>query len=160
HAILWALDKTSGRPVELYCAPGNAGIAEIAQCVSVLPTDIARVADFAASHAIDLTFVGPEAPLALGIVDEFERSGLTIVGPSSSAARLEASKGFAKDFMRRHGVPTAKYRIVASADEALEMLARGDFGGSETPIVVKADGLAAGKGVIIAESRQVAEAAV
>jgi len=160
HAILWALNKTSGRPVELYCAPGNAGIAEIAQCVSVLPTDIARLADFAASHAIDLTFVGPEAPLALGIVDEFERSGLTIVGPSSSAARLEASKGFAKDFMRRHGVPTAKYRIVASADEALEMLARGDFGGSETPIVVKADGLAAGKGVIIAESRQVAEAAV
>ena len=105
HAIVWALKKTSRRTVDLYCAPGNAGIAELADCVSISATDIVNLAEFASENAIDLTFVGPEAALALGIVDEFNRRGLTIVGPSGTAAKLEASKGFAKDFMKRHGVP-------------------------------------------------------
>ena len=97
--------------------------------------------------------VGPEAPLAAGIVDEFEQRGLRIVGPGREAARLESSKAFAKDFMRRHGVPTARYRIASSADEAIRILQGGEFGNEETPVVVKADGLAAGKGVFVAASR-------
>ena len=114
HAILWALKKTSRRSLDLYCAPGNAGIAQVARCISISPADIHGLAQFAATEAIDLTFVGPEAPLAAGIVDEFERRGLPIVGPSESASRLEASKGFAKEFMTRNGIPTARFKIARS----------------------------------------------
>jgi phosphoribosylamine--glycine ligase len=160
HAILWALQKTSPHPLDLYCAPGNAGIAQLARSVSIPATDIAALSEFAKSEAIDLTFIGPEAPLAAGIVDEFERHQLTIVGPSQSAARLEASKGFAKEFMARHAIPTAHFKIAQSAAEALDVLAGGEFGPPDTPVVVKADGLAAGKGVVVAPSRSIAEDAV
>lgn len=160
HAILWALKRTSENPLELFCAPGNGGISQVAACVPFAPTDHASLIDFARSRAIDLTIVGPEGPLAAGIVDEFERAGLKIVGPSGAAARLESSKSFAKDFMRRHEIPTAEYLVADSASAALAGLRSGRFGGADSPVVVKADGLAAGKGVVVAPSRVDAEKAV
>src|SRR5687768_2481611 len=107
HAILWALKRTSTVTLDLFCAPGNGGISELAVCVAIPVTDHNSLVDFARSNAIDLTIVGPEVPLAEGIVDRFEGTGLKIVGPSAAASRLESSKGFAKDFMRRHHIPTA-----------------------------------------------------
>jgi phosphoribosylamine--glycine ligase len=160
HAILWALKRTSRVPLDLYCAPGNGGISELAECVPVAATDHASLIEFAQSRAIDLTIVGPEGPLAAGIVDDFERHGLKVVGPSRAAARLESSKSFAKDFMRRHNIPTAEYSIANSAAEALAALRSGKFGQPDSPVVVKADGLAAGKGVVVASSRADAEKAV
>ncbi len=152
HAICRAFRK-SPKVTQLYCANGNAGIAQIAECVPIRPDDIGALADFAAANAIELTFVGPEVTLALGIVDLFESRGLRIVGPSREAAQLEASKAFAKDFMARNGVPTAKFTMSHSADFAVLELESGDFGGPENPVVVKADGLAAGKGVVVAKNR-------
>ncbi len=160
HALVWALRKTSARPLELFCAPGNAGIAQDAECRPVAANDIPALVQLVEEKKIDLTIVGPEAPLAVGIVDEFNRRGLRIVGPESQAARLESSKAFAKDFMLRHRVPTARYRIAESFDEARAILESGEFGGKDAPVVVKADGLAAGKGVIIAGSRAEAVRAV
>jgi phosphoribosylamine--glycine ligase len=160
HALVWTLRKTSKRPLELFCAPGNAGIAEDAECLPVAATDILALAQLVKEKRIDLTVVGPEAPLALGIVDEFSRRGLRIVGPESLAARLESSKVFAKDFMLRHGIPTARHRSAESLDEAEAILDSGEFGGKNASVVVKADGLAAGKGVIIAGSRAEAVIAV
>jgi phosphoribosylamine--glycine ligase len=160
HALAWALRKTSAQPLDLFCAPGNAGIAQIADCVPIGATDIEELVAYAGQATIDLTIVGPEAPLAAGVVDEFEQRGLHIVGPGRQAARLESSKAFAKDFMGRHQIPTAHYRIASSAKEALEILQSGEFGGKEDSVVVKADGLAAGKGVIVASSRAEAEQAV
>ncbi|MGZ5436777.1 MAG: phosphoribosylamine--glycine ligase [Pyrinomonadaceae bacterium] len=160
HALVWALKKTSSRPTEIFCAPGNAGIAEIAQCVAIGATDVGALADYAQREHIDLTMIGPEASLAEGVVDEFERRGLRIVGPIREAARLETSKVFAKDFMQRHGIPTARYRVAASADEAIKILRSGDLGNESSPVVVKADGLAAGKGVVVARSRDEAEKAL
>jgi phosphoribosylamine--glycine ligase len=157
HAILWSLKRTSDIALELYSAPGNAGIAEIAKCEPVSSTDHSRLISLVEREAIDLTIVGPEAPLADGIVDEFERNGLAIVGPSQAASRLESSKVFAKEFMVRHKIPTADYRIVRSAREAEEILRRGAFGSAVARTVIKADGLAAGKGVIVADSRSEAE---
>lgn len=157
HALVWALKKTSNRPAEIFCAPGNAGIAEIAQCVPIGATDVGALAEFAQREQVDLTMVGPEASLAEGVVDEFERRGLRIVGPGKKAAQLETSKVFAKEFMQRHGVPTARYRVAASADEAIKILRSGDLGSESSPVVVKADGLAAGKGVVVARSRDEAE---
>src|SRR5687767_8517078 len=136
HALVWALKKTSSGPAEVFCAPGNAGVAELAQCVAIGATDVGALADFAQREQIDLTMVGPEASLAEGIVDEFERRGLRIVGPSREAARLETSKVFAKDFMQRHGIPTARYRVAASADEAIEILRSGEIGNEVSPVVV------------------------
>ena len=160
HAILWTLKRTSIVPLELYCAPGNGGISQLAECVPIPVTANASLIDFARSHAIDLTIVGPEGPLADGIVDEFEGAGLKIVGPNGAASRLESSKSFAKDFMQRHNIPTAEYCVVNSAAEALEALRSGEFGAPQAPVVVKADGLAAGKGVVVAPSRAEAEKAV
>jgi phosphoribosylamine--glycine ligase len=160
HAIVWSLRNTSPTPVELYCAPGNAGIARLAQNVDISVNDHAALVQFAESENIDLTFVGPEAPLTSGIVDLFEAKGLPIVGPSSAAARLEGSKIFAKDFMARHGVPTAVYRVADSPAQALECLRSGEFGPPDSPVVIKADGLAAGKGVVVAANRSEAETAV
>jgi phosphoribosylamine--glycine ligase len=160
HAIVWALQRTSKVPLEIYCAPGNGGISQIAKCVSVSVDDQAALVELARSLEIDLTIVGPEGPLADGIVDEFERSGLRIMGPSRAAARLESSKAFAKDFMLRHGVPTADYAVAHSAGEALTVLRSGRFGPPDSSVVVKADGLAAGKGVVVASSRAEAERAV
>lgn len=152
HAVCYAFAR-SGRVSKLYCANGNAGISALAELVDIKPTEIEVLADFAAEHFIDLTFVGGEIPLALGIVDEFEKRGLKIIGASKSAARLEASKSFAKDFMRRHDIPTADFHNAASAAEAIEVLESGRFGNESTPVVVKADGLAAGKGVVVAANR-------
>jgi phosphoribosylamine--glycine ligase len=156
HALIWALQRTARQRLELFCAPGNAGIAQLAECVSIGATDLSALATFAEESKIDLTMVGPEAPLAAGIVDEFERRGLRIVGAGREAARLESSKAFAKDFMRRHGIPSARYRIASSADEAVMILQSGEFGPEDAPVVVKADGLAAGKGVIVASTRAAA----
>ena len=152
HALIWALRRNSSQPLELFCAPGNAGIAQIAECVSVTVNDVAGLAAFSEESKTDLTIVGPEAPLAAGIVDQFEQRGLRIVGPGREAARLESSKAFAKDFMRRHEIPTARYRIAASMTEAIGTLQSGEFGSEDTNVVVKADGLAAGKGVVVASS--------
>jgi phosphoribosylamine--glycine ligase len=160
HALIWALQRNAARPLDLFCAPGNAGVAQLAHCVPIGAEDLSGLATFARESGIDLTMVGPEAPLAAGIVEEFERYGLRIVGPGREAARLESSKAFAKDFMRRHKIPTARYRIASSNSEALEILRTGEFGGEDAAVVVKADGLAAGKGVIIAETRAAAVDAV
>lgn len=160
HAILWALKRTSRVPLTLYCAPGNDGISQLAECVRVPLAEHTALIEFARLRAIDLIVVGPEAPLAEGIVDEFERAGLRVMGPSRAASRLEASKAFAKDFMRRHAIPTAEYYIAGSATEALEVLSSGKFGQPDAPVVLKADGLAAGKGVVVASSRVEGERAI
>jgi phosphoribosylamine--glycine ligase len=153
HALLWALRRNATQPLQLFCAPGNAGIAQIAECVPISVNDIPALLSFSEKAQIDLNIVGPEAPLAAGIVDEFEERGLKIVGPGREAARLESSKAFAKDFMRRHSIPTADYRTALSAEEAKAILQSGAFGDDTTAVVVKADGLAAGKGVVVAKSR-------
>jgi phosphoribosylamine--glycine ligase len=145
---------------DIFCANGNAGIAEIAQCVPIKPDDVHALANFAAENKIDLTFVGGETSLALGIVDEFESRGLKIIGPRQTAAQLESSKAFAKDFMSRHAVPTAKYVVAHSPGFALLEIESGDFGGEDRAIVVKADGLASGKGVVVAADRKEAEIAI
>jgi phosphoribosylamine--glycine ligase len=152
HAICYAFSK-SAKVTKLWCANGNAGIASVAECVSIRPDDIHALADFAAREQVDLTFVGGEVPLALGIADEFQRRNLNIIGPVKEAAGLESSKAFAKDFMARYEIPTAKYVVAHSAGFATLMLESGDFGDEATPVVVKADGLAAGKGVIVARTR-------
>lgn len=160
HALLCSLGKNTDRALKLYCAPGNAGIAQLAECVPVSATDVSLLVQFAAEAEIDLTIVGSEAPLAAGIADLFEERGLSIAGARTEAARLESSKAFAKDFMARHGIPTARYRVCESAEEARTILASGEFGGADSPVVVKADGLAAGKGVVVARSRAEALSAV
>jgi phosphoribosylamine--glycine ligase len=158
HAIVWALRKTSQEPVQLFCVPGNAGIMQLAETPSLPVSDHEVLADFVESQGIDLTFVGPEAPLVSGVVDLFAQRGLRIGGPSAAAARLEGSKIFAKDFMTRHRIPTAAYRVAAGPEEAIECLRSGEFGIG--PVVIKADGLAAGKGVVVASNRAEAEKAV
>ena len=143
----------------LLCASGNPGISSLARLVPVqMSADgMSALADVAARERIELTIVGPEVPLSLGIVDRFESRGLAIFGPTAAAARLESSKAFAKAFMARHGVPSARFRIADSARDALAAIGSGEFG---FPIVLKADGLAAGKGVVIAETQSEAEHAV
>lgn len=160
HAILWSLKRTSSEPLDLYCAPGNGGISELAECVPISANDHQALIQFARASGIDLTIVGPEGPLAAGIVDEFQRRGLKIMGPSSVAARLESSKVFAKDFMSRHNIPTAEYSVANSVDEALAALGSGKFGSVNSAVVVKADGLAAGKGVVVAASHKEAADAI
>src|ERR1043166_2393776 len=161
HALCRALKAgRRGAPLRLFCAPGNAGIAEDAECVALSATDVAALADFAERERIELTIVGGEAPLAAGLADEFARRGLTVAGPKQEAARLESSKAFAKEFMLRHNVPTARHRVADSFEEAREILMSGEFGGADSPVVVKADGLAAGKGVVVARTRTEAERAV
>ena len=159
HALIWALAKSKRGP-ELFCAPGNAGIAELADCIGIKPYQTKELADFAGQNGVDLTIVGGETSLAAGVVDEFEKRGLRIMGPSQNASRLESSKIFAKEFMRRHDIPTAKFFTAGTAAEAKEILARGEFGDIDSPAVIKADGLAAGKGVVVAKNRAEAEDAV
>ncbi|PYT00908.1 MAG: phosphoribosylamine--glycine ligase [Acidobacteria bacterium] len=158
HAICYSFARSS-RVEKIFCAPGNAGVATVAECIPIKPEDIDSLIEFAARESIDLTFVGGETALALGIVDQFEKRGLKIIGASMSAARLEASKAFAKDFMARHGVPTAKYVTADSPSKAIEILESGHFGDELSAVVVKADGLAAGKGVVVARDRSEAIAA-
>lgn len=146
HAIAWKL-RQSPLCDELYCAPGNPGIAAVADRAPIAVEEIARLADFAAEMRIDLTVVGPELPLSLGIVDEFTRRELRVFGPTKAAAEIEGSKVFAKEFMTRHGIPTSPFEI--TADEASARKAAKRFG---YPVVLKADGLASGKGVFIVRS--------
>ncbi len=148
HALAWKL--ASSRSVDkVYCAPGNAGIASVAECVDIPVNDFDALLDLVKYEWIDLTVVGPEDPLSKGIVDFFEKAGRKIVGPSKAAAQLEASKVFAKDFMKRYGIPTAEYKTFTSIPLAREYI---EIKGM--PIVIKADGLAAGKGVIVCETHQ------
>ena len=143
HALCWKL-RQSPLLTELYCAPGNPGIAEVADLVPIAPDEIQKLADFAEEMNIDLTVVGPELPLTLGLADELDERDLAVFGPRQNAAELEGSKVFAKEFMARHGIPTAEFEIVHDGNEAREAMARFGF-----PVVLKADGLAAGKGVLI-----------
>jgi len=159
HAILATLARTSHRPLELYSIPGNGGISSIAQCSSESLDNHAAVVGFARENQFDLTIVGPEIPLASGIVDAFRASGLRIFGPSARAAQLESSKVFAKEFMARHQIPTAAFRIANNPDEAFGIL-RSDTFGAREGYVIKADGLAAGKGVIVSNSPIEAEQAI
>ena len=160
HAIAWALSKSSASELKLFCAPGNAGIAQLAECVPVNPTDIPALAQVAQEKLIDLTFVGGESTLAAGIVDDFEARGLSIIGPKMNAARLESSKAFAKDFMARHKIPTAAYKVADTPAAAAAVLKRGEFGPWDSPVVIKADGLAGGKGVVVAASHDEATKAI
>lgn len=153
HALVWKI-RQSPNVKEVYCAPGNSGIASLADCVDIDPSDIVELADFAQKLSIGLTVVGPELPLILGLADEFERRGLPVFGPNRAAAELEGSKAFAKEFLKRHNIPTARYHVVNSLEEAKEAIAGGEF---ELPYVIKADGLAAGKGVTIVETKKQAK---
>jgi phosphoribosylamine--glycine ligase len=154
HAVIWALRK-SPRVSGIVCAPGNGGIAAIARCVPASLKDLNDLLRVVAEESPDLTIVGPELPLSLGLVDEMRRRGLAVFGPSQAAAMLETSKSFAKRFMQRHNIPTANYAVCTSQQEALEALHL-----FHLPVVVKADGLASGKGVLICETKQQAEQAI
>jgi len=154
HALVTRLARDL-TPGQLVCAPGNPGIARLARTVSLDSSDIDALLVLAERERIDLTVVGPELPLSLGIVDRFLESDRLIFGPTAAAARLESSKAFAKTFMAQHGVPTARFRIAESLADALRVVRGGAFG---FPVVLKADGLAAGKGVVIADDLQTAEA--
>jgi phosphoribosylamine--glycine ligase len=156
HTLAWKLSREPD-VTGVICVPGNPGIATVARCLPADVTSPPALIAIAESQGIDLTVVGPELPLSHGVVDAFTAAGRAIVGPTKAAAALESSKAFAKDFMARHGVPTAAFRVCASAAAAMEVIGRGEF---TYPLVVKADGLAAGKGVVIAEDRSTAEAVV
>lgn len=156
HALAWKIAK-SPLVKKIYCAPGNAGTMAVAENVALEATDIKGLADFALNQKVDLTVVGPELPLTMGIVDEFEEKGLKIFGPDQNAAQLEGSKVFAKQFMERHKIPTAKFQVADSPEKAKEIFTSGQF---SFPLVVKANGLAAGKGALICRSRRKAEEAV
>ena len=154
HAIVWALSK-SPNVKKLYCAPGNGGIAALAECVPIKATDVDVMAAWASSHAIDFVVVAPDDPLALGMVDALEAAGIPAFGPRANAAVIEASKVFSKNLMERYHIPTAKYQTFTDMDAALAYVrAEG------APIVVKADGLALGKGVVVAQTAAEAEEAV
>ena len=148
HAICWKLNNESNVE-KIYCAPGNAGISNVAECIDIGDSDIENLLKFAKENQIDLTIVGPEIPLVAGIVDVFAKEGLKIFGPNKKCAQLEGSKSFSKDFMIRHNLPTAKYKEYTNLDEAITEI--DSFG---YPVVIKADGLAAGKGVVIPENRE------
>jgi phosphoribosylamine---glycine ligase len=156
HALVWRLAH-SGRPVKLYCAPGNPGIEDLAELVPLKATDIEGLATFAARYEIDLSVIGPEQPLAEGVVDLFRERGLTVFGPTKAASELEWSKAFAKDFMVRHGIPSAAHRTFDAnqIEDARACIAQCDL-----PVVLKADGLAAGKGVMVCETREAARDAL
>ncbi len=146
HALAWKVAQ-SDRVEKVYGAPGNPGIAQVGECVDIKPTEVEKLADFAEKEGIDLTIVGPEAPLVAGITDEFEKRGLKVFGPSKAAAQLEGSKAFAKEMMRKFGVPTADFQVFDNPEKAKEYIRK-----VGAPIVVKADGLAAGKGVVVAQT--------
>ncbi len=154
HALVWTL-KRSPRVTEIYCAPGNTGIAEMATCVDINAEDVDSLLEFALREAIDLTVVGPEAPLIAGLANRFEEQGLKVFGPKQRAAEIEGSKALAKEIMIKYNIPTAKYAEFTDTKEAIAYIeAQG------APCVVKADGLAAGKGVIVAEDKETAINAV
>ncbi len=151
HALAWKL-RESQQTEEIHCAPGNAGIGQEAECHPVEVSNPGAILELARQLQADLTVVGPEAPLVAGVADEFEAAGLAIIGPTKRAAQLEGSKIFAKQFMQRYGIPTARFAVAENFDDAVKALA-----GFEAPVVVKADGLAAGKGVVVVRRREEAE---
>lgn len=154
HALVWKLSRSS-HVERIYCAPGNPGIAEIAKTVDIEATDIDGLLNFAKAREIDLVVVGPEQPLVMGISDRFKSEGIKLFGPDKRCSRLEGSKTFSKAFMKKYGVPTARYEEYNNLEEAIFGLRNFDL-----PVVIKADGLAAGKGVVVAESRQKAAEAI
>jgi phosphoribosylamine--glycine ligase len=154
HALAWKLSQ-SPEVEKIYTAPGNAGTAPLGENVAIAAEDVEKLVEFAKAQGIDFTIVGPDDALAAGVVDAFQKAGLKIFGPPAAAARLESSKAFAKEFMRRHGIPTADYREFTDCAEALDFCHSAKY-----PLVVKADGLALGKGVIIAQNLAEAEGAV
>jgi phosphoribosylamine--glycine ligase len=154
HALAWAIAQ-SPRVAEIVCAPGNGGIAALARCVPANQKDLDDLLRVVLAEQPDLTIVGPEVPLALGIVDELQRRSLPVFGPTRAAAALETSKSFAKRFMQRHAIPTAHYAVCSAEAEALATLEL-----FHLPLVIKADGLQAGKGVLICETKREAEEAI
>jgi phosphoribosylamine---glycine ligase len=156
HTLVWKL-RQSSRVREVFCAPGNGGIARHARCEPLQPSDFAAISSFVRKERIDLVIVGPEAPLADGLVDRLKAAGVSVLGPVQNAARLESSKVFSKDFMARHGIPTAAYQVFQDPKAAFAFL---DSSEAQFPIVVKADGLAAGKGVVVAKTLEEAREAV
>src|SRR6185295_2351631 len=156
HALAWKF-AAEASVREVICAPGNAGIGQVARLVAADVSRPAELADLAERERVDLTVVGPELPLDRGIADVFRARGLRLFGPSRAAAQLECSKVFAKQFMARHGIPTARFRICDEPGAAIAIVDSGELG---FPIVVKADGLAAGKGVVVAPDRETAVRAI
>lgn len=154
HAIVWKIVQ-SKKAEKIYCAPGNAGIAELAECVPIGAMELKKLADFAEENGIGLTVIGMDDPLVAGVVDEFEARGLRVFGPRKNAAILEGSKAFSKELMKKYNIPTAAYEVFCSAEDAVRYLQTAKF-----PIVLKADGLALGKGVLICNTREEAEAGV
>ena len=154
HAIAQSVAKSS-KVDKIYCAPGNAGIAELAECVDIGAMELEKLADFAQEKAIDLTIIGMDDPLVAGVVDVFEERGLRVFGPRKNAAILEGSKAFSKDLMKKYNIPTAAYETFTSSEDALAYLET-----SEYPIVLKADGLALGKGVLICNTKEEAKEGV
>jgi phosphoribosylamine---glycine ligase len=154
HALVWKL-RQSQLTEEIFCAPGNAGIAAEAECFPVNLNDPAEMLALATRLDAGLTVVGPEAPLVAGVVDEFQTAGRSIVGPAKAAAKLEGSKIFAKQFMQQHGIPTARFSVAQNFEDGIRVIER-----TGAPVVIKADGLAGGKGVVVARSREEAEAAL
>lgn len=154
HALVWKL-QSSSVVKKIYAAPGNAGISKLAECVEIASEDLVGLAEFAQRNSIDLTVVGPELPLTLGITDEFQKRNLRIFGPTKMAAMIEGSKVFAKEFMKKYHIPTASFQAFDKADEAIDFVKSSDM-----PLVIKADGLAAGKGVILAEDTESAVSAI
>ncbi|MGB8537662.1 MAG: phosphoribosylamine--glycine ligase [Acidobacteriaceae bacterium] len=154
HALVWSISR-SNRVSEVICAPGNAGIAQLARCIPASQRDVDDLLRVTAAESPDLVVVGPEIPLSLGLVDELERRSIPVFGPTKKAAQLESSKAFAKRFMQRHHIPTAAYAVATSEHQAMESIDLFHF-----PLVIKADGLAAGKGVIVCDSRREAAEAI
>ncbi len=154
HALVWKLSQ-SNKVSQIFCAPGNAGIASLATCVPIDADDIYRLLEFARNEGIDLTVVGPEDPLVAGIVDAFKAADLRIFGPDQAAARIEGSKTFCKNLLKKHGIPTGDFASFDNLDDAIEYVYK-----KGAPIVIKADGLAAGKGVVVAQSVEEAENAI
>ncbi|MBR1442079.1 MAG: phosphoribosylamine--glycine ligase, partial [Firmicutes bacterium] len=154
HAIIWKLSQ-SEKAEKIYCAPGNGGISELAECVNIGAMEFDKLAEFAQNEKIDLTIVGMDDPLVGGIVDKFEEKGLRVFGPRANAAIIEGSKAFSKEFMKKYNIPTAKYETFDNYNDALTYIKNNSF-----PTVVKADGLALGKGVLICNDLSEAEAAL
>ena len=154
HAICWKIIK-SNKVSKLYCAPGNGGIAQLAECIDIKVNDLDRIVEFSTVNKIDLVVVGPEEPLVAGLVDKLNENGIKAFGPRKNGALFEGSKSYSKDFMKKYKIPSADYKVYTNSKKAIEELNR-----FQTPIVVKADGLAAGKGVLICETVKEAEVAI
>jgi len=155
HALVWKINQ-SPRVSKIYCAPGNGGISRLAECVDIQAADIHSLLKFAKQERVGLTVVGPELPLTMGIVDEFEKEGLRIFGAGKKSAEIEGSKAFAKDLMKKYGIPTAEFEVFDNPDSAFDYISKH----SSRPLVVKADGLCAGKGVLVCDNAEEAKNAV